>query len=834
MQKMNITERETKDFFVQAFTSRNLIPILGAGFSANMHARNNYTIPTGSELKDDMIKLILSERSEFNEGALKSKPFSWIAERFFECDFEKISEYMYNHFTGIKFDDIIKQQFLNEINWPYVYTLNIDTAIESSNWGNWEVYYPNEDFFDKSVYDRKKLYKIHGDVNQFCKTKDVNKFIFSQSQYLKSLRDNSYFHDILSADCIGKNLIFIGCSLDDELDIKYTVIGDKDRHKDTTNARRVYVTTDDIENDPIKKEDLRDFNITHYIKLESSEDYELFYEFLLECYKESLRAQTRSFECYRVTQTSILSEERKENLQYLMNIEGNKTLCKPYYYYEKEGFCIDDLMTNKINVFIGRRFSGKTLFTYGIIDKLKDRKKYYIASDQTISDSDIVDLFEEERIAILIDANAISDSQLSLICECFDKTKDSIVCLVVNAFDEIVNGISYYPEILHVSELKFDGRITKMERKTINKKLSDLGIVIFKEKQTILDNTLRIGNELNEDRLSKYKITDEKELTMLIWIAVNKKIYLEQIMTLSLYNDFDRIVKKFAPILEISQNDEKGKYEHSQFKIVCNAPIALLQILNNYAYPPRTAMGNAVKRARFDSICNAIYTILRTYEKINQDEVKKFLQFDTLNDVFSRQYSKENVDKLSQKRKEEERRTYGAAALIQAIYENTNIQKLKSEEPNYWLQRAKSLYILNSGKRGKISKLHEGIAWAKKAIGDSQVLINEGHNRYNRTLSNAIIQAAMLYGKLAARKGYKDKAVNTEAVRYYSMGLSDNNNMYAAKSLIERSRGSKDFKLLLDNIRNNKHIIYKEAFEDANYLCNIPEYSNGIVYRLIG
>lgn len=205
--------------------------------------------------------------------------------------------------------------------------------------------------------------------------------------------------------------------------------------------------------------------------------------------------------------------------------------------------------------------------------------------------------------------------------------------------------------------------------------------------------------------------------------------------------------------------------------------------------------------------------------------------FDILNDIFSRQYSKENIAKLL-KENDDEKKSYGAAALIQAIYENIEIQKLKSSEPNYWLQRAKSLYILNSGKRGRIDRLEEGIEWAKVAAGDSETLISNGKSKYYRTLSNAIVQIAMLYGKLAYKLYYKDTVINTQAICYYYKGLSDGNNLQAAKSLIASSRGTNDFNNLLNHVKLDVTCILPDAIDEAEFLCNIPEYSNGVVYRL--
>ena len=299
MEKMLISSEETRDFFIQAFKTNKLVPILGAGFSCGMPARKRNYIPTGKQLKEYMIKVICNERKDFNETMLKGKNFSWISERFFKCDIDEIADYFFDNFTGIKFIGVNKRKFLNEISWPYVYTLNVDTAIESSD-NDWEVFYPNCDFINKSVYDKKKLYKVHGDINHFCKTKNIDDLIFSETQYIKSLEANSIFHDMLAADCNGKNLLYIGCSLEDEIDIKYSVISDSNRNKNPVSARRIYVTAEDIESDPIKIEDLESFQITHYIKLDKNEDYEMFYEFVTNCYNESLKEAKNPNDYYEV------------------------------------------------------------------------------------------------------------------------------------------------------------------------------------------------------------------------------------------------------------------------------------------------------------------------------------------------------------------------------------------------------------------------------------------------------------------------------------------------------------------------------------------------------
>ena len=135
--------------------------------------------------------------------------------------------------------------------------------------------------------------------------------------------------------------------------------------------------------------------------------------------------------------------------------------------------------------------------------------------------------------------------------------------------------------------------------------------------------------------------------------------------------------------------------------------------------------------------------------------------FDTLNDIFSRKYSQQSIVYL------ESEGTYGrnsngAAGLIQSIYNNSKIQLLKASDPNYWLQRAKSVYIINRHK-SDANKIYEGIRWAIKAEQDSEIKVNQGEKQYYRTMSNAIIQIAIMYGRVAKIRNYSVMSDNNKA-----------------------------------------------------------------------
>ena len=46
-------------------------------------------------------------------------------------------------------------------------------------------------------------------------------FIFDSTQYIDSLQKNNWMLNRLKQDYVDKNILFVGCSLDDELDLMH-------------------------------------------------------------------------------------------------------------------------------------------------------------------------------------------------------------------------------------------------------------------------------------------------------------------------------------------------------------------------------------------------------------------------------------------------------------------------------------------------------------------------------------------------------------------------------------------------------------------------------------
>ena len=387
----------------------------------------------------------------------------------------------------------------------------------------------------------------------------------------------------------------------------------------------------------------------------------------------------------------------------------------------------------------------------------------------------------------------------------------------------IVNLLTFNSDIINYAiDGTLSGKMLKKDVLAINEKLNLLGIATFNEKNNLLDNTLRISNVYNRKIVNDYAITSLKHLKLIIWILVKNKIYFEEIIILGLAKEYKKIVDHFSPFIQ-EENCKKGELgKHSSTKVICNGKLGLLQILSAYIYPSASSeMGNRMAKEHQKNVCQAIYEILLSFSKIDTDCVKEFLQFDKLNDIFSRVYSESSIALMSNPNGST-RIKYGAAKFIHNVYANENIKRLKANDPNYWLQRAKSIYITNNYKHdGLKAEILEAIDWAKKAEQDSKTRIGNGETKYFRTESNAIMQIAMLYGRLAKLYDYTNNNVNELALEYYYKVFSDTNNISATKTLLSHSRGTEDFTKFINKLVLKVDIVGSEWSQEKNYLLKI-------------
>lgn len=207
---------------VAFFRSESLVPIVGAGLSCNVPTLRG-KVPSGTTYKEHMLQALL-KNSQFTpeeHDQLKSEKFSTLCD-YYEDD-ENVSaeerlSYLKENFFNAKFDAMDMRRKFFEIQWPYIYSLNIDDAIENSSQYN-TIILPNREFRDDLFTEERCLIKLHGDIREIVSYKQSDK-IFTSKEYALSLNKNTPLLNKLKNDYANQNILFVGCSLDDEVDLK--------------------------------------------------------------------------------------------------------------------------------------------------------------------------------------------------------------------------------------------------------------------------------------------------------------------------------------------------------------------------------------------------------------------------------------------------------------------------------------------------------------------------------------------------------------------------------------------------------------------------------------
>lgn len=167
---------------------RNLIPFIGAGFSAGSETAGG-CVPDGPTVCAEMIELILKSFPDLAKGKLDTCSFTQIADLFFKyISVADRAAFFEKSFTETNLS-ASHQDFINKIDWPYIYTINFDDGIERC--GKYRAILPYKKFNIPKT-SKKLLYKLHGDAVHEAiyasSPDDANEnIIFSNSQYWNSI-----------------------------------------------------------------------------------------------------------------------------------------------------------------------------------------------------------------------------------------------------------------------------------------------------------------------------------------------------------------------------------------------------------------------------------------------------------------------------------------------------------------------------------------------------------------------------------------------------------------------------------------------------------------------
>lgn len=674
---MGITYYSHKEgiaLLVKLLNDEKLTAILGAGFTKNCRAKRD-AVPDGDKAAEIMKQLIRKNR-KIN---LDDMDFNKVSDRFFSIVPKKQQwDFFESYFTSVYLPEHLKE-FLN-LPWPYLYTINIDDAIERTGLYTPIMPYHNVNQKRNSL---RTVYKLHGDASCEVKYRMENNIIFSSTQYIDSLISDSN-RTILNAVCADyrqKNIVYIGCSLKNEPDLKY--IYSRVKEDISSHILRCVIRMEKPNEN--EKLDLEEYGINSVIIVD---DFELFYREFVDEYK-SLNAQEYS-ENYKYINPQIipLDENKKDdNIKYfsgksIFSIDDNAFYKSRLQIMRS---CMTEIETciekNSSVIIQGRRFSGKTHVLSSIAERYNKDAIYYFPSQIMIDEDVILNLLQNRTNSVfLFDSNCLTDYSYHQVAHCeqlLRKNKNKIV-VAINSND------IYLSDTLNAEIIRIPSVFDFEELKKFNPVCDKFGLIKRGKRETNIDYLTLLKNQQKLDLSLFNKIPctfRDSEIVLLLMLCVKDKLFFSDISALNIkYRDVDIFITRLAGLVEKIPVSKGEKKSHSSEKIVHNSKYYLLSI---------------VQTLKDDEVISAIRFIV---SKLHTDSSRKRLYidvvlFDTLNQLFGR--------------------STGAGKLITNIYDA--LEPFLNNDMDYWLQRSKSIYRIYPQEYDKLKISYQ---YAQKATHD--------------------------------------------------------------------------------------------------------------------
>lgn len=765
-----VSPESIRDILVSAFRSKSLVPIVGSGFTYGLKATSGI-VPDGKKYKEHMISELVRNPAlaDNDKSELSQCTFSQLCDYYEDDDLvsdEVRIEYLRAHFYRVFFPENDIRKKILTIDWPYIYTLNVDDAIESSSDYNTVISPCGGEYREKIFSSNKCVIKLHGDILDIVKYKNSPK-VFTSKEYILSLDTNAALLSKLKNDISNQNVIIIGCSLDDEVDLKSlsnTTINNPTKDNLSHSFLFVKGTPSKLQISKYKT-----YGVTEVVTFP---DYDSMYDFLYGAWSESTQIQQDELSQFsHIGLINLDASQKEKNQNYYLWGKGllsekKKELIIPYYFISRAVTkkIIMNLPLNKVHFLVGGHISGKTYLLADLYRTIRDRTVYYFSSKSKLSNRALDSLLHSRGIVVLLDTNALTRDQLELIvtnCDLIKQNENNVI-VAINKNDsdsfglvkwKLRQGIIQDGDIIRYS---IDNRFSLDELTTINKYLPAIDLTVFLPDRTILDQLIyeeSVSSKSGRFTQHKLKIADTAELSLLIVIAIKEKLSSLEIVQFGFEEILGQALKKYSPFIEKTNtfDFEKDEDDYSQFKYILNSKYWLQRELGEFA---RNDSNHEMVINAFYYIVDRIIRISKNDYYIYRKKVRDFIMFDILNDVF--------LDKHR-----------GNLQLIMKVYEK--LQILLSDDYNFLHQKAKCYMNCGYGMKDKLEK-EEYFNNAKKlAFVSESMIVKKMEHSDSETLQIALSHVhytiAAVSTELCILCGYKNLSELENTISYLLRAL---------------------------------------------------------------
>lgn len=750
---------EVSNEIIQMMRRKTIIPVIGSGFTRDCIARSG-KVPSGEDYYNYMIAQIVDQNpDEMKVKELNNESFSSISSIYHKMvQAEKQQSYLLNKFTNVKLENV-KKNFL-KIDWPYIYTLNIDDAIENNSEFK-TVLYANRDIRNSIFEQEKCVIKLHGDIKDILKYEDSNCEIFDQKQYVVSIKKNVSLLKKLTHDYEYLNLLYIGCSLSDEIDLLFSTSMANDN-----NNNRYYCSTQIPT--LLQKTKLEAFGITHCIVFESYDDI---YEKMTDAFHQSLCITPDELEQFSTYEFKTLGTGFELNCPYLFQgksiLNNSKIAIYPSFFVSRS---VTDKIVENINskgtqIVVGRGCSGKTYVAYDIIRRVRDREVYAFRSKDRINNETLTLLLNKENCLTIFDSKVLSIKQIEEIILTTSErvVKSNSIIIIENKSNRDLSGLlvlmkmNEHLEDDEIPQLEISNRFSKPKTDEINNYLVTSSLGVFSENKSIADNIINASNLLiQKNKFSQISpLTDNvRQVSSLIVLATLGKVYASDAINLDLVEEFEMQCKKAMPLIEKESTwvFEMSAANNSPLKYVVNAEYWLFNQLDILA-KSRKGREKIIEAYRY--IIGKLIEINGKPDLMKGEKYapyKDYILFDNIFQIFRSQGTK----------------------IIRDIYQSLN--DILATDPNYLHQRAKC-YIRSAYKSTEEKDKEK---WLEMAYRDASISNSSFEKRYEShenekimiSAAHSLYTAALALCHIAKLRNYRDISINANAVKCLYKAIS--------------------------------------------------------------
>lgn len=765
---------EIREELKRHIRSNALFPIIGSGFTKGCRTKlHDQVVPSGSQMKDYMIRYL------FDHGHVVSSEtsFSRVA-RYYEvvASQEDFWHYFRDHFTNVELSD--PQKTFLSVNWKYVYTLNLDDAIEHNSRYS-DVILPNRSIRLDALEPYRCVFKLHGDAHELVKYREKNRAVLSIIEYISSLSESKSMLEKLTEDLNYTNAIFVGCSLREELDL--LSVAHEVNAKNKAQINRYYVTK--TAPSEIDQMDLSDYGIDTIILVE---EYDSFYYQFAKLAEECEFIPADEIDLYR--DFSIAEAPSKKSVDYLVSGRylldmKSHTVFFPKYFIERdtEADVLSDMHEERLQIIYGARISGKSYFLAGLLKKIKNRDVYYFDSRSHIDASLLKKLLDKYHCVLLIDTNVLDREAIKLL---FNSTKillskDINVILCVNNSDrdilQMIRDNQHEGKTSHVKSYPLgkrfscakSGKTEIKEVENLNEKLKLEGIIPFERTQTILDNLIKIQSYMRAKAPTRFDdpisvpVGNTKKMSLIIMLVLYEKVTAHELVRCGLMQANTELLKELKITIEEDhcQLLSIENIDLVSYQVVCNANVWLLDQLRLLS----------TKSQYHKTIIDAFSHIIQSYLDGSKryKTVEDFVKFDRLNELFP-----------------------NGKRLIQDIYDG--LRPLLYDSYQYYHQYAKCRSWGMSTSRYSMEELNKARIAGITALQMVKEYNIEEDFIHHMAYAHILNTVSIIYAKMCFLESFYEKQTVVDTCQYLLLTIKCPENYLAMQSAKHTKNKSRD------------------------------------------